>query len=236
MRASFPLAVSVAVLAFLVAPANGSAQEGGAARQRRLVDINTTMGHIVVALYNETPIHRDNFLKLVEQGFYDSTLFHRVEADFMVQGGDPVSKNADDRHKVLGRGGPTTTLPAEIRDRFVHTKGALCAVPAPLAENPEHLTHASQFYFVLGQSWTPSELTLLQQKKAAADPDHQVSYTPEQLRAYSTYGGDPRLDGEYTVFGEVVEGMDVLEAIGKLPVDGNGRPLTDVRIWMKLRP
>lgn len=222
-----------ALLAFLL-PLSGLVAQSGA--KRPLVEINTPQGRMVVALYNETPVHRDNFLKLAREHYFDSTLFHRVIPGFVIQGGDPTSRRANDRHMVLGRGGPGYTLPSEVMPQFVHTKGALGAAGDPDAQATEGRTNGSQFYIVQGQTWSPSDLRMQEQRMDERDPKKSHQHTPEQVRDYATKGGAPHLDGEYTVFGEVVEGLDVLDRICTIPSDGTDRPLEDVRMWMRVLP
>lgn len=221
------------VLAFLLVLGDVSAQATDAPK-RPLVEVNTSLGRMVIALYNETPEHRDNFLRLVNEHYYDSTLFHRVLPGAMLIGGDPASRNADDRHKVLGRGEAGTTLAPEIRPGIIHLKGALGMARDDSHPASDKRSHGAYFYIVEGQDWSPSELRLVEQKRALQDPDHATPYSPEQIRAYATNGGAPRLDGEYTVFGQVLEGLDVLDRIAALPCDNSDRPLTDVRIWMRV--
>lgn len=182
--------------------------------------IETTKGDMVVRLYNETPGHRDNMLKLVREGFYDQQLFHRVIRDFMIQGGDPHSAGAA-RGQRLGTGGPGYTIPAEFNDRLFHKKGALAAARMGDNVNPEKESSGSQFYLVQGRVFTAEMLQMMEQ-------DRNVSFSPEALEAYTTIGGTPHLDGGYTVFGEIVEGMDVLEKIAMSPTDANNRPLEDI--------
>ncbi len=204
------------------------------APKRPLVEVNTTVGRMVIALNNETPHHRDNFLKLVQEQYYDSTLFHRVVPGAMVIGGDPASRHADDRHKVLGTGTTVPSLAPEIVPAIVHIKGALGAVRDESFPAGEKRSHGAGFYMILGQDWSPSELRMVEQKRNAADPMAAITYTPDQLRAYATAGGSPRMDGEYTIFGQVLEGSDVLDRISAMPCDDRDRPLTDVRMWMRI--
>ena len=235
MSARSTLSLIPAVLAFLLVPASLRAQATDGPK-RPLVEVNTTMGRMVIALYNETPQHRDNFLRLVNEHYYDSTLFNRVIPRGMLLGGDPASRNADDRHKVLGLGGPGTTLAPEVRSSIVHVKGAVGMARDETHPASDKRSHGAFFYIVQGQDWTPTELRLVEQKRTAQNPDAAVPYTPEQIRAYATDGGAPRMDGEYTVFGQVLEGLDVIDRIAALPCDGRDRPLTDVRIWMRVLP
>jgi peptidyl-prolyl cis-trans isomerase B (cyclophilin B) len=210
------------------------AQDAPAAPRHR-VEINTTAGRMVVELYNETPVHRDNFLKLVREHYYDSTLFHRVIEGFMIQGGDPDSRKAEDRTKPLGNGGPDYTLPAEFRPELFHRKGALAAAREGDAINPGKRSSGSQFYIVQGREWNPQDLAKLEERMNAQRPDSaDVHYTPGQVKVYGEEGGSPHLDGNYTVFGQLVEGMDVLDRIAAQPTDGNDRPLKDIRMWMRV--
>jgi len=206
------------------------------APKRALVEVSTTMGRMVIALNNETPRHRDNFLALVREHYYDSTLFHRVVPGAMIIGGDPASRLADDRHRALGKGSTIPSLPPEIHHDHVHVKGALGAIRDESLPQDQKRSHGSGFYLILGQDWTPSELRMVEQKRTAADPASAFSYTPEQVRAYATDGGSPRMDGEYTVFGQVLEGLDVLDRIAASPCDERDRPFTDVRVWMRILP
>ncbi len=181
--------------------------------------IRTDYGDMVFELFDETPEHQDNFIKLAEEGFYNDLLFHRVIGGFMVQGGDPDSKDAP-AGKALGMGGPGYQLPAEISDDFVHTKGALCAART---NNPEKKSSGSQFYIVQGQKVPPATLA-----RIAAQNDRR--YTPEQRKTYEEMGGTPHLDGLYTVFGRMVRGFDVLDKIAKAKTDGRDRPTDDIKM------
>lgn len=195
------------------------------------MEVRTDMGRMVVALYNETPEHRDNFLKLVQEGFYDSLLFHRVIPGFMVQGGDPESRSAAPG-QMLGNGGPGYTVPAEIVPGLVHTKGALAAARQGDQVNPEKRSSGSQFYLVQGKPFQPNELDMVAQR--ASRYGTPVTYSEEQKETYATEGGAPHLDGSYTVFGEVVEGLDVIDRIAAVQRDGRDRPVSDVRMFMRV--
>ncbi|MBQ5655127.1 MAG: peptidylprolyl isomerase [Bacteroidaceae bacterium] len=194
--------------------------------KRSVVRLETSAGNIRIALSDLTPIHRDNFLTLVQQGYYDGLLFHRVIEDFMIQTGDPDSRNAP-KDSLLGNGGPGYTLAAEIvfPDLF-HLRGSVAAAREGDDVNPEFRSSGSQFYIVWGQKLRPANM-----KKA-------LSYLEERgieldrctLSDYQIYGGSPHLDGTYTVFGEVIEGLDVVETIQACPTDSNDRPLEDVVI------
>ena len=185
--------------------------------------IKTTQGDIVVRLYDETPLHRDNFVKLVSKGFYNDTLFHRVIKDFMIQGGDPESKSAP-KGKMLGTGGTGYTIPAEIKvQQCIHKRGALCAARLGDEANPERESSGCQFYIVGGKVYKPETKRL---SKEQGTPH----FTTEQTEAYTTIGGTPFLDGGYTVFGCVEQGLDVVEKIIGVKTDRNDRPVEDVKI------
>ena len=176
-------------------------------------EITTRLGSIVVELYDDTPQHRDNFAKLADEGFYDGTTFHRLIASFMVQGGDPNSKNGDPMDN--GQGGPGYTVPAEIDYSRYHKRGALAGARQADAVNPLRASSGSQFYIVLGgRTFDAALLSQVEQRLRQQIPDPNFSFTPEMADEYATNGGAPHLDGMYTVFGEVVEGFDVLEMIG----------------------
>ena len=236
------------------------------------VKIQTMLGDILVRLYDETPLHRDNFIKLAKEGYYDGTLFHRVIKDFMIQGGDPDSKGAP-VGKMLGVGGPDYTLEAEIKDGLFHKRGALAAARQGDEVNPQRRSSGSQFYIVWGQVYNEGQLRqyskqLRMQKVQAVFNDLAASHrdeimqmrrdrnrdglqalqdklvaeaeskvgknglTEEQLKAYSTIGGTPHLDGQYTVFGEVEEGLDVVEMIQNSATGRADRPVDDIEMRM----
>ena len=241
--------------------------------KRTLVKLETTMGNITVALYNETPKHRDNFIKLVKEGVYDCTLFHRVIKQFMIQAGDPDSKNASDT-AMLGSGDVGYTIPAEFNPKFFHKKGVLAAARQGDDVNPEKASSGCQFYIVTGRKFTEPQLlgmenkineqheealfdslarqhmkeiykmrkagdnagllelqdTLEAQARELADKEEKFRFTPEQIKAYSTVGGAPHLDGSYTVFGEVTEGMEVVENIEIAKTNRADRPVENIRI------
>lgn len=236
-----------------------------------LVELHTTMGDIVVELYNDTPLHRDNFLKLVKDGFYDGVLFHRVIDSFMIQTGDPDSKNAEPGQH-LGSGDPDYTIAAEIEyPKHYNKYGALAAARTGDAVNPERRSSGSQFYIVTGKKYIEQQLDQMQlrthqqqlekkfQQLALQHRDEIVAMQqngddegleklrqqliketeesvhmdgmPENVKQdYINHGGAPHLDGAYTVFGEVVKGMDVVEKIQKAETDGNDRPIEDIRV------
>lgn len=235
------------------------------------LDIATTAGNIKIRLYDDTPEHRDNFLKLAKEGYYDGVLFHRVINDFMVQTGDPESKNAE-KGAMLGSGGPGYTLPAEIvYPKHYHKYGALAAARTGDDMNPERRSSGSQFYIVTGKKYIPQQLSRMEEmsvqkqlqsyfmklqrenmdtirqlrlandsvglenlrqqliKETEANVKPQTM-TEEQVRDYTTIGGTPHLDGQYTVFGEVLEGMDTVEKIQNAETDGHDRPIEDIKI------
>lgn len=247
------------------------------------IKFTTTMGDIVVQLYDDTPKHKENMIKLVKEGYYDGTLFHRVIKEFMIQGGDPDSKNAQPG-QMLGNGGPEYTIDAEFNPAHFHKKGALCAARQGDQVNPEKKSSGSQFYIVTGKVYTESELNNMEmqmnqqaenqligeylRKPESADyvaklqnfqqigqdpaqrPAMQdsidaiiaiikpialkdytpVKFTEEQRKAYTTVGGTPFLDNNYTVFGEVIEGQEIADEIEKVPGDQMNRPTEDVKI------
>ena len=194
------------------------------------VVLETTMGNIELKLYDLTPLHRDNFRALVKEHAFDSLLFHRVIRDFMIQGGDPDSKYAEPG-KVLGDGDRDYTVPAEFRleDGIFHRRGVLAAAREGDDVNPEQRSSAMQFYIVWGRVFDDEGLDRIQ-LRLDARTDGRVKLTPEMREVYKTVGGTPHLDGQYTVFGEVVSGLDVVDALQQVATDTNDRPLTDVRI------
>ena len=240
---------------------------------RTLVKLETTLGDITVALYNETPKHRDNFIKLVKEGVYDSTLFHRVIKQFMIQAGDPESKNASDT-AMLGSGDVGYTIPAEFNNKFFHKKGVLAAARQGDQVNPEKASSGCQFYIVTGRKFREAQLLdmevqmneqregaifdslaqkhmkeiykmrkaqdnaglLALQEKLEAEAyelfkkEEPFKFTPAQIAAYTTVGGAPHLDGAYTIFGEVTEGMNVVELIEGAKTGRADRPVQNIRI------
>ena len=195
--------------------------------RKRDVLLQTSVGDITIRLSDSTPLHRDNFLKLVKQGYYDSVLFHRVINHFMIQAGDPDSKNAP-AGKPLGNGGPSYTIPAEFRTTLFHKKGAIAAARQGDNVNPDKASSGSQFYIVHGKTFSDAGLDSLETyrlkgKKIPAD----------QREAYKTYGGTPHLDQGYTVFGEVINGLEVVDKIASVSTSRSAdrdRPLENVMI------
>jgi peptidyl-prolyl cis-trans isomerase B (cyclophilin B) len=201
--------------------------------QSRQVMIETTEGNILVTLYDDTPRHRDNFLKLVNEQFYDSLLFHRVIKNFMIQGGDPDSRHAEPG-VTLGEGSTDYTVEAEFFDSeghllHPHKRGALAMAREGDSENPERRSSGCQFYIVWGKTYATQQLYQIGDKVEAAT-DHRVTMTDELLDLYHDVGGVPHLDGQYTVFGEVTEGLDVVDRIQKVQTDDYDRPIDDIRI------
>jgi len=188
------------------------------------VNISTSFGDMTVKLYNETPKHRDNFLKLVKEGYYNDLLFHRVIKDFMIQGGDPASRNAS-ANTQLGAGGPSYTIPAEFNSSLIHKKGALSAARQGDQVNPTKASSGSQFYVVQGKVSSKAELDQIAKS-------YGITYTPEQVETYSTIGGTPFLDNNYTVFGEVIKGIDVIDKIAAVKTAYGDRPLADLKMKM----
>ena len=284
-----PLAILLSALAAAILTAGALAITRKKARKRNmnttteqtaqlkpgeaLVEINTTEGPVTVLLFADTPAHRDNFIKLAEEGYYDGVLFHRVINQFMIQTGDPDSKDAP-AGKHLGSGGPGYTLPAEIHfPAHIHSRGALAAARQGDQVNPERRSSGSQFYIVTGKTFADSALIQMErqiqmlrtreifdslarenrdkimelrrnrdqdglsslQDALIAEAGRQAALTPagynaEQRQTYATQGGSPHLDGQYTVFGQVVSGMDVVDKIEKTETDRNDRPVADIKI------
>lgn len=238
-----------------------------------VVLITTDLGDIKVKLYDETPLHRDNFVKLAGEGFYDGVLFHRVIKQFMIQTGDPSSKNAQPGVQ-LGNGGPDYTIPAEFVPGLFHKKGALAAARQGDNVNPLKASSGSQFYIVQGKVWRPGELDTLESRMSGSQQQNimrtvfapaqqelekfrqeqnqeafnqkvaelqakadslvqaapKMNFSEAQRSAYTTVGGTPHLDGGYTVFGEVLEGMEVLDQIAATETDSKDRPLKDIAV------
>ena len=195
-----------------------------------LVRISTRFGNMTVMLYNETPQHRDNFLKLVKEKYYDDLLFHRCIKTFMIQGGDPQSRGAA-AGAMLGGGGPGYTVPAEFNPNLVHKKGALCAARQGDQLNPKKASSGSQFYIVQGKTWTDMELGQLEMNIGRTNPGFK--YTDAQKQAYKTVGGTAQLDMEYTVFGEVIEGFAVVDSINNQKTVRD-RPVQDITMKMEI--
>ena len=188
------------------------------------IRITTDSGTIMVKLYDSTPLHRDNFLKLVKAGFYDTLLFHSVIQGFMIQGGDPASKYAAAGTMLGNGGGDMARIPAEFRPSLYHKKGALAAARDG---NPEKASSAVQFYIVEGKVLTDDQLNMMEQQRG-------MKYSLAQRMAYKTIGGTPQLDAAYTVFGEVESGLEVIGKISNVPKDGMNRPTGDIRMKMTI--
>ena len=217
--------IAAAASALLRLAACGQSRPEGPAE----VLLHTTAGDIRIELDGRTPLHRDNFLKLTREGFFDSVLFHRVIADFMIQAGDPASRRAP-AGTMLGESDAGYLIPAEIvYPALAHTRGALAAARTSDEVNPERKSSGSQFYIVWGKPFDGATLDRIQQSVTAATNGEIV--IPDSLRTiYETTGGTPFLDGQYTVFGRVTEGLEIVEAIQGVATDSVGRPLEDVRI------
>lgn len=263
----------IAVLTMALAACGNGTKKSSEMDKRTQVKLETTLGDIVVELYNETPQHRDNFIKLAKNGTYENTLFHRVIKEFMVQAGDPDSKEANDS-AALGSGDVGYTIPAEIVPQFFHKKGALAAARKGDEVNPKRESSGCQFYIVTGRKFREAQLLDMTAQKnnyrvkeifnqlmakhskeffkmrKAQDKEGMIAlqdsiqaqayeqakkeekplFTPEQMTAYSTIGGAPHLDGEYTIFGQVVEGLETVEKIESAKTGRADRPVENIRI------
>ncbi|MDQ3015456.1 MAG: peptidylprolyl isomerase [Bacteroidota bacterium] len=191
-----------------------------------LIEITTDFGVMVAELYDATPQHRDNFMKLAEEGYLNELLFHRVIDGFMIQGGDPNSKNAA-AGIALGSGGPGYQVPAEFVDSLVHVKGAIAAARTGDNMNPEKKSSGSQFYIVQGSPVDEGMLKGIEKRKG-------VTYSPEQRKEYLEHGGTPFLDHDYTVFGRVIKGLEVIDAIAKVKKDARDRPIDNIKMSVKV--
>lgn len=211
----------VLTIALLVGYGQVNAQKSKKVKEV-LIEFETTEGVMLVKLYNQTPLHRDNMVKLVKEGYYDGLLFHRVIKSFMIQGGDPDSKNAKPG-QMLGQGGPGYTVPAEIIDSLIHKKGALAAARMGDQINPTKASSGSQFYIVQGRPFNENELNSMAARSG-------IKYNDAQKELYATLGGVPHLDGGYTVFGELVTGFDVLDKIGNTQTGAGDRPVKELKI------
>ncbi len=217
----------VVVVLFLIAC---SSSRNAANKQfaKTKILLSTDSGDIVLRLYNKTPLHRDNFIKLVKQHYFDSLLFHRVIKNFMIQGGDPGSKNAKPVIQ-LGNGGPGYTIPAEFDSTLFHKKGALAAAREGDNTNPLKASSGSQFYIVQGKKFTDAGLDSVETFRLKG---RKLPVAHREV--YKTIGGAPHLDMSYTVFGEVESGLEVVDKIAAAPRDNNNRPLTDIKMKMKI--
>jgi len=271
IRFRFPLVAALYLLLFSVF---GCVR----AQKNPVIVISTELGDMKLRLYDETPQHRDNFIKLARQGYYDGGLFHRVINHFMIQAGDPESKNAQPG-ALLGNGGPGYTIPAEFVPGIYHKKGALAAARTGDQQNPLRASSGSQFYIVQGKMFRQGELDSLEMKMNTAihqniynnvfgpakdelnkyqqennqnalnnrlaqlqiradsifQQTSKFKFTEEQRQVYTTLGGTPHLDGTYTVFGEVIEGLDVLDKIAALPTDQANRPLKNITMTIRVQ-
>ncbi len=257
---------------------SSDSKEGALEGKDFLVTIKTDMGDIKAILYDKTPRHKENFLKLVNEGYYDSLLFHRVMQNFMIQGGDPDSKKAI-QGQSLGTGSPGYTVDAEFLPEYFHEKGALAAARQPDQFNPQRASSGSQFYIVHGQTWTVDQLAGIKQgmmvqafrKLMQEQPEHALaveyqevltnspndndaiqakvdatidrlseatgvdfSIADRRIEKYSTVGGYPPLDEQYTIFGQVIQGLDIVDKIAATATDPNDRPMEDVRMYISV--
>ena len=279
MKKNFILSIMMVALTLMSCSANPSEAAASAAKNKKAdnkmtkVKLETSLGDIVVELYNETPQHRDNFVKLVKEGYYDGVLFHRVIKDFMIQTGDGNSKTAGP-DAMLGDGDPGYTIEAEfVYPKYFHKRGALAAARTADQVNPERRSSGSQFYIVTGKIYSSDELKMMTQRMAdmrkqdifrrllnenrtrveelqktqdmaalqelqneliqkteAEATENPFTLTDEQIDAYTSVGGTPHLDGQYTVFGEVIEGMDVVDKIQNTTTGRADRPTVDIKI------
>lgn len=197
------------------------------AQKEAVVFMTTSYGTMAILLYDETPQHKENFLKLVEEGFYTDLLFHRVIDEFMIQGGDPDSKDAASG-QALGGGDVGYTVPAEFVPELIHKKGALAAARMGDNVNPEKASSGCQFYIVQGRTFSDEELNGLALRTGK-------EYTEEQRQMYNEVGGTPHLDGSYTVFGEVISGFEIIDAIASVDTDNRDRPTTDISMRVEIK-
>ncbi len=200
--------------------------------KRAEVTLQTTKGKIVLALYNQTPLHRDNFLKKVSEGYYDGVLFHRIIETFMIQAGDSASRSVSAADYFPSEKEDNTRIPAELHfPELFHRRGVLAAAREGDEVNPERASSNSQFYIVWGKYFGPKEMREMQEKvNEREDSTRRVTFTKEIIDAYEIDGGTPHLDGNYTVFGEVIKGLDVVGNIQAVKTDSLDRPIKDVRI------
>ena len=276
---------STAILALIIVASCNAATANKKEKKEKskFVIIETTYGEMKIRLYNETPLHRDNFIKLVKDNFYDSLLFHRVIKDFMIQGGDPDSKGAKSG-VTLGEGGPGYQIDAEFVPELIHKKGVLAAAREGDQVNPEKKSSGSQFYIVQGRVFSLEQLAQMEEKingpkkqkffydyvnnsensafkhkldslnkirnqkelnqeisrrleELKSEMDSSLNlfyYTDEQKQIYSAVGGTPHLDQNYTVFGEIIEGLNIIDSIAVVKTDKNNRPIEDIIMKMKV--
>lgn len=208
-----------------------SCASGG--KKYTIVEIKTNQGNIYLWLYDDTPLHRDNFLKLIREGYYNGTRFHRVIKDFMIQGGDPNSK-LDEMKKQWGLGGPDYSIPAEFVPTHYHKKGALAAARMGDDVNPQRASSGSQFYIVQGQVFNNQSLDFIQQQIAEAIGKPDFTFSQQARNDYSTIGGTPHLDMQYTVFGEVISGLEVVDKIASSPTNEFDQPLENITIQINV--
>lgn len=193
------------------------------------IEIKTSRGSITVELFNDTPVHRDNFVKLASENFYDNLLFHRVVEEFMIQCGDPASRDAS-KVALYGDGDSGYTLPAEIKAHYFHRAGVLAAAREPDDVNPEKKSSGSHFYIVVGKIYNDSTLNVAADRIRASGVAGYDQFTQEKIQAYKTEGGAAHLDGSYTIFGRVINGMPVARKISQVETLSNSRPLEDVYV------
>ncbi len=230
------------LMLFLLTTSSCQMQTANGLQNTNYYEISTNMGTMVIMLYDETPIHRDNFKQLVNEGTLNGTTFHRIIGGFMIQGGDPNSKDDDPAND--GMGGPGYTLPAEIVSGLYHKRGALASARSGDNMNPERESNGSQFYIVHGSIYPIEFLDQIQSRLQQSIPDSTFEFSSDAIVTYTSEGGAPMLDGMYTVFGELVEGFDVLDRITRVLTPnrtgqrgnpaGEDRPMVDIA--MEVRP
>ncbi|MFT7435856.1 MAG: cyclophilin family peptidyl-prolyl cis-trans isomerase [Algoriphagus sp.] len=201
----------------------------GQKKKDYLITLRTEMGTMQIVLFDETPLHKANFLKLAESGFYDSTLFHRVISEFMIQGGDPNTKKED---RLKNGGGDMEKIPFEFVPEHVHIKGALSAART---NNPEKASSGSQFYIVTGKKYKAGQLKRMDAGVPGIKERAKLEYTSEQIEAYEVLGGTPFLDNRYTVFGQVISGIETAEKIEKVDKDRSDRPTEDISMLVSVK-
>lgn len=215
------LLIAGIIMASMIASGCKSKPQSSGDKQSEVL-LKTTVGDVRIKLYDQTPLHRDNFIKLVNEGYYNGMLFHRVIRDFMVQTGDPDSKTARSGQR-LGSGGPNYTIDAEIEPSLFHKRGAVAAARLGDAMNPKRASSGSQFYIVLGERYSQQMLDTLVNR-------YGIKLSDEQREVYINDGGTPHLDGAYTVFGQVSEGLEIVDMIQNAATDAYDRPIEDIKI------
>lgn len=198
-----------------------------------IIELITSQGNLYIWLYDDTPIHKNNFIKLVKEGYYDQTRFHRVIKDFMIQGGDPTSKD-DKMKEKWGQGGPGYTLEAEINSIRYHKKGVLAAARMGDQVNPQRASSGSQFYIVQGTTFSDQSLDIIEKQIGTAIRNPEFKFSEETRAAYKEIGGAPHLDMQYTVFGEVIKGIEIIDKISNVKTGAQDKPVENVEMDLNL--